>query len=319
MEYSHKRLNLDSYIELLYKEGFQKSKYEYDQLKEIIEEIGIFRFKGYVKAFRKDVSEYSIDDVLELYNLDRQISINLFKSTSQIEIKLKTYLIEIAYSLTNNPFFYLLKDSYVDNFKLSDESIYDWEVKELKNKKNEIYLHYRDYYLGKYDFNSNKEKYLKDKILIDLNSNMNINYPPFHYFIENVTLGSLINIISKLNVNDNSILKLLANRFGMYDKDVFLNYLLRLKELRNRCAHNGRLFNRNYRGVKAYGLHKNFRKYIYEHKLLDVYFSMQILLEKHYEINDTKNLEEIFVNDILNNCDKKREDFIMNIIKIKTR
>ena len=178
------------------------------------------------------------------------ISINLFKSTSQIEIKLKTYLIEIAYSLTNNPFFYLLKDSYVDNFKLSDESIYDWEVKELKNKKNEIYLHYRDYYLGKYDFNSNKEKYLKDKILIDLNSNMNINYPPFHYFIENVTLGSLINIISKLNVNDNSILKLLANRFGMYDKDVFLNYLLRLKELRNRCAHNGRLFNRNYRGLK---------------------------------------------------------------------
>lgn len=193
MEYSYKRLTLDSYIELLYKEGFQKSKYEYDQLKEIIEEIGIFRFKGYVKAFRKDVSEYNIDDVLELYNLDRQISINLFKSTSQIEIKLKTYLIEIAYSLTNNPFFYLLKDSYVDNFKLSDESIYDWEVKELKNKKNEIYLHYRDYYLGKYDFNSNKEKYLKDKILIDLNSNMNINYPPFHYFIENVTLGSLIN------------------------------------------------------------------------------------------------------------------------------
>ena len=98
-----------------------------------------------------------------------------------------------------------------------------------------------------------------------------------------------------------------------------MNYLLRLKELRNRCAHNGRLFNRNYRGVKAYGLHKNFRKYIYEHKLLDVYFSMQILLEKHYKIKETKNLEELFVNDILNNCDKKMEDFVMNIIKIKTR
>jgi hypothetical protein len=42
-------------------------------------------------------------------------------------------------------------------------------------------------------------------------------------------------------------------------------------------------------------------------------------LEKHYKIKDTKNLEELFVNDILNNCDKKMEDFIMNIIKIKTR
>ena len=105
----------------------------------------------------------------------------------------------------------------------------------------------------------------------------------------------------------------------MYDKDVFLNYLLRLKELRNRCAHNGRLFNRNYRGVKAYGLHKSLRKDIYEHKLLDVYFSMQILLEKHSKIKDTKILEELFVNDILNNCDKKMENFVTNIIKIKTR
>ena len=46
---------------------------------------------------------------------------------------------------------------------------------------------------------------------------------------------------------------------------------------------------------------------------------MQILLEKHYKIKDTKNLEELFLNNILNKCDKKVEDFVMNIIKIKTR
>lgn len=79
------------------------------------------------------------------------------------------------------------------------------------------------------------------------------------------------------------------------------------------------IFNRNYRGVKAYGLRRNLRKDICEHKLIDVYFSMQILLEKYSKIKNSKFLEELLENDILNNCDKKTEDFVMNIIKIKTR
>jgi len=33
-------------------------------------------------------------------------------------------------------------------------------------------------------------------------------------------------------------------------------------EIRNRCAHNGRLLNRNYRGVKSFGKHKDLENYI---------------------------------------------------------
>lgn len=127
----------------------------------------------------------------------------------------------------------------------------------------------------------------------------------------------MINIISKLRIEENIILKLLANKFGMYDKDVFLNYLLRLKELRNRCAHNGRIFNRNFRGVKAYGVHKKFRKVIFEHKILDLYFSMQILLKNDTQINSIDKLLEHFKKDILNNCDNNLESFVMNIIKTR--
>ena len=64
--------------------------------------------------------------------------------------------------------------------------------------------------MANYDFKSNKEKYLLGKTLIELNQKLDINYPPFHYFIENITLGSLINIISKLTLNNQSILKLIA-------------------------------------------------------------------------------------------------------------
>ncbi|MCK9161800.1 MAG: Abi family protein [Arcobacteraceae bacterium] len=317
MEYPYKKLTIGRYIDNLYKEGFQKSNLLENDVEEIFENIGIFRIKGYVKAFRKDASKYSLDDIINLYELDRKISINFFKISSQIEIKLKAYLIETVYSLTDNPFFYLVKNCYIDDFVLNTESTYDWETKKVQNRREEIYLHYRDYYLNKYDFNNNKYRYLKDIELIELNQQKEINYPPFHYFIENITLGSLINIISKLRIEENIILKLLANKFGMYDKDVFLNYLLRLKELRNRCAHNGRIFNRNFRGVKAYGVHKKFRKVIFEHKILDLYFSMQILLKNDTQINSIDKLLEHFKKDILNNCDNNLESFVMNIIKTR--
>lgn len=316
MKYEYKKLNIQSYIDSLYAEGFEKSNiYSEEELRNIILDIGIFKFKGYSKAFRKEVLTENIDDILKLYYADRSISSKLFELSSKIEIKLKSYLIEIVYELTDNPFFYLLKDSYIEDFKISNESIYDWEVKEVKRKyKSEIYLHYRDYYLDKYDFESNKVKYLKDKNIIELNNELDINYPPFHYFIENMTLGALINMISKLTIDGNNILKLLANKFNMYDIDVFFTYLLRLKEVRNRCAHNGRLFNRNYRGVKAFGKHKIFRKTIYEHKLIDVYYSLHLLLNKK-QFNQIDELIQSFKDDIFINCDEKIEEFIIKILR----
>ena len=132
VEYSYKKLTITSYISNLYKDGFIKSSLPQNELEEIFENIGIFRIKGYVKAFRKDVSQYSLDDIINLYELDRRISINFFKLTSQIEIRLKSYLIEIVYTLTDNPFFYLLKNSYTDDFVLNSETTFDWETRKVK-------------------------------------------------------------------------------------------------------------------------------------------------------------------------------------------
>ena len=318
MKYIYKRLEIESYLTSLYKDGFKQSiEYSDDDIKNILLNIGIFKFKGYVKAFRQDVSNFFITDIIKLYNTDRIISLKMFELSSKIEVKLKASLIETIYELTDNPFFYLLKDSYIEDFTINNESIYDWEVKQTNPKqKKEIYLHYRDYYLANYDFESNKQEYLLNKTLIELNQKLDINYPPFHYFVENITLGSLINMISKLTLNNESILKLLANKFNMYDSNVFLTYLLRLKEIRNRCAHNGRLFNRNYRGVKAYGKHKTFRKTIYEHKLIDVYYSLHLLLGE----NDFKTVDELtenFKSDIFSNCEENIKNFVVNIMKTR--
>ncbi|MDY0314110.1 MAG: Abi family protein [Bacteroidales bacterium] len=319
MKYDYKKTNITNYITSLYHEGFKKSeKYQFDELAGLISDIGIFNFKGYAKAFRTNVSNHSIDDILALYNADGVVSSNMFALSSKVEVKLKSYIIESAYELVDNPFFYLLKESYIEDFTINDESIYDWEVKPSNPKlKSEIYLHYRDYYLAKYDFETNKQAYLLGKELIELNRARDINYPPFHYFVENMTLGALIKMISKMKIDDQSFLKIVANKFSMYDANVFLNYLLRLKELRNRCAHNGRIFNRNYRGVKAFGKHREFRKTIYEHKLIDVYYSLWLLLESGNRFYTIDELIEQFKYDNFSDCDENTMNFMINIMKTR--
>ncbi|MCB4766589.1 MAG: Abi family protein [Sulfurovum sp.] len=315
MKYEYKKLDIPNYVNSLYLDSLKKSNLLSNEEVELkISNIGIFKFKGYVKAFRDRLSEFGIDDIFYLYDFDRGLSIKLLDFTSQIEIKLKTYLIETAYSITDNPFFYLVKENYKNDFKLSYDSLHTWEVKQSQTT-TELYPHYRDYYLAKYDFKSNREAFLSDVQLIDLDERKNINYPPFHYFVESATLGTIINIVSKLQIGDNDIMKLVANKFGIYNPKVFISYLLRFKELRNRCAHSGRIFNRNYRSVKAIGKYRLIRKDIYDHRLLDVYFTLYFLLGEANQFDSSQDLENRFTEENFKEKDKKMEEFILNCMR----
>lgn len=299
----------------MYKDGLEKSLvYTDEEIETFILNIGLFKFKGYVKAFRHNLAHYTIDDILFLYNFDRELSSNTFKLISSIEIKIKTYLIESLYELTDNPFCYLLKENYKNSFKLSSDSLYDWEVKTSKGKQ-ELYPHYRDYYLNKYSYLDNYQEYLKDKELIDLNEKKDINYPPFHYFIESATLGTLISLLSQLQIQENELLKIVGRKFGVLKPEVFISYLLRVKELRNRCAHNGRIFNRNYRSVKAIGKYKSVRKKIYDHRLLDVYYTLYFLLGEEKEIHNSDDLENRFAMKNFKSENKKMQEFVLNCMR----
>lgn len=315
MKYEYKKLDLQVYILSMYKDGLKKSSiYKDEEIQAFILNIGLFKFKGYAKALRDDLANYSIDDILFLYNFDRELSSNMFKLISSIEIKIKTYLIESVYELTDNPFCYLLKENYKNSFKLSNDSLYDWEIKVNKSKK-ELYPHYRDYYLNKYSYLDNYDAYLKNKKLIEINETKEINYPPFHYLIEGATLGSVISLLSKLNIKNNDLLKLVGRKFGVLKPEVFISYLLRVKELRNRCAHNGRIFNRNYRSVKAIGKYKTLRKEIYDHRLLDVYYTLYFLLGKEVEIQNIDALENRFMTKNFKSKNKKMQEFILNCMR----
>jgi abortive infection bacteriophage resistance protein len=309
--YKSKNLDCNLYLEELEKNGlnFYKSKEEYiNELKDI----GVFHFRGYVKAFKKKLNNYYLEDILNIYYLDEILRVNLLKMVLKIEIVLKASLIRHYYNNTQNPFLYLSKTSYKDGFKGFNDTFREWQNCKKYNYK-ESYQHFVEYYLGKYSFENNREFYLKNIEIIEEN---NINFPPFCYLVENLTFGNLINITSTLNINNQDILKNIAKEFGFYQSNIFLSYLLRAKEVRNRVAHNARIYNRNYRSVKAITkTHKELRKEIYEHRLLDVYYSLLLLLNRK---NNIKNLEDLinkFISTLLDKCDDKSINIALRYMK----
>ena len=176
----------------------------------------------------------------------------------------------------------------------------------------EIYKHYQQYYLEKYNFEENKELYLKgENLIIGLDSK--INPPPFHYLVESATLGAILEIIKSLHIFGTPVSEIICNEFDFDNPTTFIKYLNRIREVRNRAAHNERMFNRNYIAVKNMPdyrqlLRTNLNITIYEHKLLNTYFTVCRLLHSANKFRDLDELIKHFKLEMLENSDKKVED-----------
>lgn len=288
--YTLKNRNVKRYIENLYADGLQKSRYLNDStVVELLERIGIFKFKGYVYAFRLDISRHTLDDVVLLFFFDKYLSRLLMDMTSGVETRLKSVLIETCYQyisklsrshpLKNNPFFYLISANYKNSHpKLYGPSVDNWKNKSSATQTEE-YIHYGLYYHAKYDFPSNERNYLSSSPTLYLQNE--VNYPPFHYFVESATLGTIKYLIKHLKIDGFDVMEHVAKKFGIFNPKVdFVSYLERLNEVRNRAAHRERLFNRSYRSVTHVGHYKHISQTIRDHGFMDVYLFLFFMLGK---------------------------------------
>ena len=314
-EYQYRKKSIKSYIQSLYDNGLGRSHHlDNAQVAHLIERIGIFKFKGYVYAFRPHLNHYSIDDVFMLFFFDKYLGRLAMDITSTIETKLKSILVEACYKqlnslprthpLKDNPFFYLTKKCYNNPApKLIGTSVNNWKNRSPSFPLSEEYVHYGLYYKSRYDFPSNRMKHLSQLSTIPLESD--INYPPFHYFIESAVLGTVIYLIKHLRINGVDILPHVAKKFAVQNsKKTFVPYLERLNEVRNRAAHRERLFNRSYRSVTKFGHFRQLSLSLNPHGFADVYlyfYFMQGLLDRHEDYDDFKEKEiERLFRDFLN-------------------
>ena len=294
--YCYKKKNVDDYLLNIYDRGLRRSNVLNDEeIKQIIHNIGIFRFKGYLYAFREGVSSYSIDDVLTLYYFDKYLTRYVMEMTASVEIMLKTRTIELCYKWTQNPFFYLLRKNHkYKKFHINQPTLENWKFqKEKDREKRDYYTHYCLYYKQKYQFSMNKQQYnIKEESCIELQEE--VNYPPFHYMIESATLGALITFIQSIKIGKFDLLNGVAKEMGINPKN-FKHYLKRLNEVRNRAAHRERLFNRGYRSVRAFGKSHTLRKAIEPHCFTDIYLYLYFMMG---HIDQYKDFEDFFKREI---------------------
>jgi len=302
--YSYQSRNIRAYLQSLYDGGLKKSNHLTEiQVEDILNNIGIFKFKGYYFAFKGNHTNHSIDDILIVYFFDKYLTRVIMDITSSIETKLKTTLVELCYkqikslpathSNKHNPFFYLIKSNYkTPTVKLNYPSVQSWKTVTSPNEA-ETYRHYGLYYIHKYDFTQNKTLYLSNDTLISLHDD--INYPPFHYLVEGATLGTVIYLIKELRLfGTYDLQEKVAEKFGISNINIdFIPYLERLKEIRNRAAHRERIFNRSYRSISRVGHYSQLSIGVNKHKFIDVHMFLFFMLNKLNHHADTK----AFIND----------------------
>jgi len=299
-QYHHTAKDIDAFVEEIYSRGLQRSRYlKETDIKKILHTIGIFRFKGYLYAFRGELEQHSIDEVLTLYYFDKFLTRYVMEFTSSIETLLKTRVIELCYKWESNPFFYLAAANHkFTDFRINQPTLENWKAhKKRDGEDEENYTHYCLYYKNRYLFTKNKSAYLSAITLIEIKDD--VNYPPFHYLVESATLGTLISLIKSIKIGRYDLLHGVAKEFGINPK-LFRHYLERLNEVRNRAAHRERLFNRGFRSVRAFKRYHQLRKSIEPHCFSDVYLYFYFMLgriEQYETFEDfyTREIETLFV------------------------
>ena len=292
--YRYRKKNVRDYLFEVYESGLHRSGVlSEDDIEEIIRNIGIFRFKGYLYAFRREITLHSIDDVLTLYYFDKYLTRYVMELTASVETMLKTRAVELCYKWTDNPFFYLLRENHkYENFRINKPTLENWKSKKAKDgEKQDHYTHYCLYYKQTYRFDTNRQYYLQETCIELLGE---VNYPPFHYMIESATLGALITFIKSIKIGKFDLLNGIAKEMGINPK-IFKHYLERLNEVRNRAAHRERLFNRGYRSVRAFGAYHTLRKAIEPHCFADVYLYLYFMAG---HIEQYSDFDDFFVKEI---------------------
>ncbi len=332
-QYTHNISNIRSYIQQVYSSGLSRSNHlTNSEVEDIITNIGLFKFKGYVRAYKNNMNDHSIDDVIVLYYFDKYLTRIVMDVTSSVETKLKTTLVELCYKQIkvlpnghpqkNNPFFYLIQSNYkpVPNgqgtslFSLNYGSVRTWKNTQINPNQSESYLHYGLYYKNTYDFPTNNQYFLNNQPLMQIHQG--INYPPFHYFVESATLGTVVELIKYLKIGNYDVLQKVAVKFGVTNVD-FKPYLERLKELRNRAAHRERIFNRSYRSITRVSHYHNISQGLSDHKFIDVYMFLFFMMGKISKYNSSREFENDEIKRLFRGF--KKDYFIRNDSKMLTK
>ncbi|SHI24175.1 Abortive infection bacteriophage resistance protein [Sporobacter termitidis DSM 10068] len=189
-----------------------------DKCTEILRNVNYYRLTAYFLPFKQSDDTYlsgtTIEQVYCIYEFDRRLRRILFSAIEEIEIKLRT---TIAYFHSHK--YGSLGYQNSDNFNQlhRHEKFMQKMNTEIQQNKNVLYVkHHLENYEGKF---------------------------PLWVAVELFTFGMLSCFYADLKRSDQRII---ANNNFEIESDVLKSWLRCCTDLRNICAHYGRLYNRRF-------------------------------------------------------------------------
>lgn len=225
MIYDKKPFTVAEHIQQLRERGL--SIVDEHLAKHYLEHVSYYRLAGYWWPMQSDKTEHKFkehskfEDVVALYNFDRELRILLFDVIEKIEISLRTKLI---YHLSHefDPWWFQNTIIFQDTGALIETLA---SIKEEVDRSKDIFI------------KEHRKKYKDD-----------LRFPPAWKTLELTSFGSL----SKLYGNLKNTIKskdIIAQELGAVNHTYLPSWLQSIAQIRNYCAHHSRLWNKNLPGT----------------------------------------------------------------------
>lgn len=185
--------------------------------------VGYYRLAGYWQIFQTNtrlhtfIANTTFDQIIELYNFDRELRLLVYDAIERIEISFRTITVQYM-SIIHGPYWFV-------NAKLAHNQEHYEENKlkieeEIARSKEQFIIHHDAVY-GK------------------------SNFPPAWKTMQVLSLGTLSKVYSNISTalpEKNQI----ARSFGLPNYVYFVSWMQSISILRNLCAHHSRISNRVY-------------------------------------------------------------------------
>lgn len=216
MRYEKPFLSYEEQAELLLGRGLLARK---DELVSRLKTVNYYRLSGYLFPFRDSDDRFkegtSFENVWRHYTFDRRFRLLVLDAIERSEVAIRSRLAYL-HAQSHGPF------GYLDAVTLPGLSTFEYEhwkddlVKEIGKSGERYIVHFRSKY------------------------GVDHNLPPIWIAVEQMTMGKTVTFYRGC---ESVIQKNIAAWFGVPDI-VLTSWLKTLNEVRNVCAHHGRLWNR---------------------------------------------------------------------------
>lgn len=220
MRYNKKPITITEQINCLKKRGLIFNDEQNAQI--ILNNVSYFRLAGYWRIMEENHScrtfraNSHFEDIVDIYNFDMQLKTLIFIAIQEIEISVRTRIIQY-FSLAHGPFWFINNELAI-NKDLFCDNLGRLRIELNRSRDEFIAEHFR--------------KYNEPDI------------PPAWKTLELTSFGTLSKLYK--NMNDSIVKKQVAHSYNIPQHKCLQSWLATITLVRNTCAHHARLWNAHF-------------------------------------------------------------------------